>query len=127
MKKFAILFLLITISHRASSVESYGSIKGCGRYKVGGIIRKHPKDTLRLIVNEFSNSQFQFKPATGELSNFAGYIDIPIELEVDIQKLDGTRGEVLNPSRIKPIVPNPLRPTLQSGFILIEEKKCEGK
>lgn len=125
MKKFIPLLLLSLFTHSALAEETYGAIKGCGRYKVAGIIRKNKEHGIHLVVNEKTASEYQFKPASGELPKFVGFIDLPIKLETSVTKLDGTKGEVASPSGIKPIVPDPLHPNLNSGFILIEQKKCE--
>ena len=125
MKKFAIVTLMLSSLNYLGAAEIYGAAKGCGRYKIAGIIRKNKDRGILFVVNEKTKSEYNFKPAAGELPKFVAYTDVPIRMEANITKLEATRGEVANPSKIVPMVPDPLNPNLNSGFILINQKKCE--
>ena len=121
----ATIFLFHPI--RANASEEYGDIKGCGRYKVAGIIRKADKSIIQIVINEKTGSEYRFIPKAGELNRFVGFIDVPVSFDVLITKLDGTRGEMSNPQNMALIAPNPLNPTLSSGFKLLDKKVCVGK
>ena len=124
MKNAALICLLFTSLCASEASEHYGGIKGCGLYKMAGVIRKDPTDILDLVVNEKSNSEYRFKPAAGELPKFAGFIDRPITLQVEVTSLNGSRGDVSAPKNITDRVPDPLHPSVDTGFILMKKRKC---
>jgi len=105
--------------------EIYGSLKGCGHYKIAGIIRKAKTFGVDIIVNEKTQSEYSFKPAKGELPRFVSIFDVSVSFEADVVSIDGTKGLLANGSNFQPILPNPLEPSKSSGFVLMNEKKCE--
>lgn len=125
MIKFFLIILFFVFFTSSFANEIFGEIKGCGTYKIAGIIRKDPQDGVHLVVNEKTASEYQLKPAQGELPSFVGNIDIPITMKVKIIKLDGTHGVISTPTESKLLIPNPLNPKKNSGFILLNKNKCE--
>ena len=107
--------------------EIFGSLKGCGHYKIAGIIHKSKSFGVDIVVNEKTQSEYLFKPAPGELPRFVAIFDVPVSFEADVVSIDGTRGLLSNGANFRPILPNPLMPQKSSGFIKLKEKKCESK
>ena len=124
MKNVAIISLLIAFYSTSEASERYGGVQGCGAYQVAGVIRKDSLDILDLVVNEKTKSEYRFKPAPGELPKFAGYLDQAIKLQVEVTLLNGNKGEVANPKNIHHRVPDPLHPSLDTGFILVKKRSC---
>jgi hypothetical protein len=127
LSKLVFLFLILMLGSTAYADDVYGSLKGCGRYKIAGIIRKSKTFGVDIIVNEKTQSEHVFKPAPRELPRFVSIFDLPVSFEADVVSIDGTRGLLANGSNFQPILPNPLEPKKSSGFILLSEKKCESK
>lgn len=125
MKYLIPIFLQLIFINQTFAVESQFLIKDCGRYHIRGIIRKDPKSSVLLVVNEKTKSEYRFKPKDGELHKFVGIIDSEIKLDVQIVSLDGTAGVVAYPSNIDREVPDPLNTNHKLSFELMEKKKCE--
>ena len=119
------LLLLMLLINRASATDFASSPKGCGRYVVAGVIHKNKGFGVTLVVNEKSQSEYRFKPASGELPRFVAILDLPVSLELSIVKLNGMSGEVAGAHEMSLIAPQPLEQHKSSGFKLIEEKPCE--
>ena len=127
MSKIGLFFFSFCLCTVSSAAEIYGSLKGCGRYKIAGIIHKSKTFGVDIIVNEKTQSEYLLKPAPGELPRFVSIFDVPISFEADVVSINGTRALVASGANFQPILPNPLNPSQSSGFILLSEKKCESK
>lgn len=125
MPKIGLFFFSFCLCTVVSASDLYGSLKGCGRYKIAGIIHKSKTFGVDIIVNEKTQSEYLLKPAPGELPRFVSIFDVPISFEADVVSIDGTRGLVANGANFRPILPNPLNPNQSTGFILLNEKTCE--
>jgi hypothetical protein len=125
-----LLFLSLGILGLAQALcaeEIFGSLQGCGHYKIAGIIRKSKSFGVDIVVNEKTQSEYNFKPAAGELPRFVSIFDVPVSFEADVVSLDGTKGLLANGANFRPILPNPLDPRKSSGFIKLKERNCEIK
>ena len=118
------MMALTLLTSAAFAGQYFGEFKGCGRYKLAGIVRKNHASLIAIIVNEGTKSQFVFIPKEGEKGNYIGYLDLPFSTEVSIIKIDGTKGVLANPKNSKRIYPNPIDPRTSSGFIQLEKSEC---
>jgi hypothetical protein len=107
MKFFILVLLALNFSH--SHAQEF---KGCGEYALKGVVRKNPNAQLGVayIVHENTKSQLLFE--FNEKDDFVvlvAYLDKPTSLKAKVlKKMDGTKGEMVDVSKIALRFPNPL-------------------
>lgn len=128
--KNALLFLLLSLTtfEFALALENekpYESYQGCGEYWTAGIVRS-TKLGYFIVVNEKTQSEYNFKAPILEEPKLAPYVDRPMKAKVVLsQKLNGTRGDIEKVIQATNRVPNPLHPILDTGFRLIKKMECK--
>ena len=118
---FLSLFFVLDISFAQE-------FKGCGEYQLKGVVRKFPSANLGIayIVHEKTKSQLHFE--FNEKDDFvvlAGYLDRPTSLRAKVlKKMDGTKGEMVDVSKISMRFPNPLSAS-DTEFSKVSDLDCK--
>lgn len=104
------------------------SIASCGQYEFKGVLKKDPlnMEEFNYIILESTKSQLSFKiKSRNDLISLIPFLDRPTSFNGEIQNsMNGTRGEIMNISKIDFRFPDPLNQKDQ-GVTLIKTMDCK--
>jgi hypothetical protein len=131
--KMWMLFLILSLGIIDSSWSQDGvPQKGylqqpavCGEYKIYGYFREDTENIVVGYTNEDSFSKIKLIPWKKEWYKIAGYLNIPIEFQAKIIKINSRKVYFKDVKNVSFRVENPLNPRMNQGFVWIRDLPCE--
>lgn len=115
------------------SFNAYSAFEGCGNYILKGVLVKSESDSdqkkwgaVYYKINKKTQSEMKFKITNSDdLSKVSGYLNIPSELNVVIEKkINGTEGEIASINQVKLRSVHGLNFSENNGMFLEKLKGC---